>query len=132
MITCTRFLGNRKMDTAFQVPTIDIRERIPFEVIDEIARQIADRFQPQKIILFGSYAYGSPRPESDVDVLVVMKTPLREIQQAQQIRQYLNLLFGLDLLVYTPENLAKRIEWGDTFLGEIVSRGKVLYESIDA
>jgi predicted nucleotidyltransferase len=123
---------NRKMDTVFQVPTIDIRERIPFEVINEIARQIADRFKPQKIILFGSYAYGSPRPESDVDVLVVMKTSMREIQQGQQIRQFLNPLFGLDLLVYTPDNLARRIEWGDAFLREIVARGKVLYESVDA
>jgi predicted nucleotidyltransferase len=123
---------NRKMDTVFQVPTIDIRERIPLEVIVEIARQIADRFRPQKIILFGSYAYGSPRPESDVDLLVVMKTSLREIQQGQQIRQFLNPLFGLDLVVYTPDNLAKRIEWGDAFLREIVARGKVLYESVDA
>ena len=122
---------NRKMNTGIQVPTIDIRERIPFEVIDEIARQIADRFHPQKIILFGSYAYGSPRPESDVDLLVVMKTSLREIQQGQQIRQFLNPLFGLDLVVYTPDNLAKRIEWGDTFLREIFARGKVLYESVD-
>jgi len=122
---------NRKMNTGIQVPTIDIRERIPFEVIDEIARQIADRFHPQKIILFGSYAYGSPRPESDVDLLVVMKTSLREIQQGQQIRQFLNPLFGLDLVVYTPDNLAKRIEWGDAFLREIFARGKVLYESVD-
>jgi len=122
---------NRKMNTVFQVPTIDIRERIPFEVIVEIARQIADRFRPQKIILFGSYAYGSPRPESDVDLLVVMKTSLREIQQGQQIRQFLNPLFGLDLVVYTPDNLARRIEWGDVFLREIVAKGKVLYESVD-
>ena len=119
------------MNTVFQVPTIDIRERIPFEVIVEIARQIADRFRPQKIILFGSYAYGSPRPESDVDLLVVMKTSLREIQQGQQIRQFLNPLFGLDLVVYTPDNLARRIEWGDVFLREIVAKGKVLYESVD-
>ena len=53
------------------------------EVIDEIAQQIADRFKPQKIILFGSYANGTPKPESDLDLLVVMDTPIKEIQQAQ-------------------------------------------------
>lgn len=120
------------MDILLQVPTIDVRERIPFEVIAEIARLIVEHFHPQKIILFGSYAYGSPRPESDVDLLVVMDTPLRTIQQAQKIRQQLDPLFGLDLVVYTPENLAKRLAWGDTFLKEIMAMGKVLYESADA
>ncbi|MEI8132779.1 MAG: nucleotidyltransferase domain-containing protein [Leptolinea sp.] len=71
------------MNITFQVPTIDIRDRIMAEVIDEIAQQIADRFKPQKIILFGSYANGTPKPESDLDLLVVMDTPIKEIQQAQ-------------------------------------------------
>ena len=120
------------MDILLQVPTIDVRERIPCEVIAEITRLIVEQFHPQKIVLFGSYAYGSPRPESDVDLLVVMDTPLRTIEQAQKIRQYLDPLFGLDLVVYTPENLAKRLAWGDPFLQEIVARGKVLYKSVDA
>src|SRR5450759_3343639 len=120
------------MDTPLQVPTIDVRERITSEVIAQLAHQIAERFKPSRIILFGSYAYGSPRPESDVDLLVVMDTPLRTTQQAQQIRQYLDLLFGLDLIVYTPANLAQRLQWGDAFLQEIISKGKVLYESPDA
>lgn len=120
------------MEIIPQVPTIDIRERIPFEVIAEIAHQIADRFHPQKIILFGSYAYGSPRPESDVDILIIIDTPLRPTQQAQVIRQHLNLLFGLDLVVYSPDVLAKRLQWGDKFLQEIITKGKVLYESPDA
>ena len=55
------------MDKMLQVPAIDIRERISDEVIDQLVREIALRFKPLKIILFGSYAYGSPRPESDVD-----------------------------------------------------------------
>jgi predicted nucleotidyltransferase len=120
------------MDSLLQVPSIDVRERISFEVIAQLTRQISEHFKPQRIVLFGSYAYGSPRPESDVDLLIVMNTPLRPIQQAQKIRQYLNPLFGLDLVVYTPDNLAKRLEWGDTFLQEIVTQGKVLYESIDS
>jgi predicted nucleotidyltransferase len=120
------------MDTAFSVPTIDIRKRIPITVIRALAQRIAEQFHPQRIILFGSYAYGHPRPESDVDILVVMETPLKEREQAVQIRQAVNVLFGLDLIVYTPKNLAQRIAWGDSFLREITAQGLVLYESPNA
>ena len=120
------------MEIFNQVPTVDSRDRIPAEVIAELARRIAEKFQPEQIILFGSYAYGIPRPESDVDLLVVMNTVLSENRQAIQIRQYLNPLFGLDLIVYTPENLRQRLAWGDSFLQEIINKGVILYESVDA
>ena len=120
------------MDKSLQVPTIDIRERISDEVVEQLVCEIALKFKPLKIILFGSYAYGFPRPESDEDLLIVMDTALRPTQQAQQIRQHLNPLFGIDLIVYNPDILAKRLEWGDAFLQEIVTRGKTLYESSDA
>ncbi|MBN1453622.1 MAG: nucleotidyltransferase domain-containing protein [Anaerolineales bacterium] len=58
--------------SVIEVPTVDKRKRIPQKAIDEVVRQIAEKFRPQKIILFGSYARGKPRPESDVDLLVVM------------------------------------------------------------
>ncbi len=112
--------------------TIDVRERIQADVIRSLARQIVDRFHPQKIILFGSYAYGQPRPESDIDLLVIMETPLRESQQALQIRQYLKPLFGLDIIVYQPAKIEQRLAWGDFFLSEIIQKGIVLYESPDA
>jgi len=117
------------MDKALLVPAIYERVRIPQTVIDELARQIAEKFQPQRIILFGSYAWGNPSPESDVDLLVVMETPHREAEQALQIYQQLDYLFGLDLLVITPERLTERLNWGDSFLRDILKRGKVLYES---
>lgn len=120
------------MDGSLVVPTIDERVRIPEDVIRSLVRQIAEKFHPHKIILFGSYAYGKPHPESDVDLLVIMDTNLKESQQALEIRRYLNIMFGLDLLVYSPERLAQRLEWGDSFLQEIVSKGIVLYEALDA
>jgi uncharacterized protein len=113
-------------------PTVDVRIRIPNSIIQEVVRQIADQFKPQRIILFGSYANNTPRPESDVDLLVVMETPLRETQQALQIRQYVNPLFGVDILVYKPAQLDERLRLGDSFLQEITSRGLVVYESPDA
>ena len=114
------------------VPNVNLRQRIPQQAIDQIVLQIAEKFLPQRIILFGSYAKDTPRPESDLDILVIMKTPLRETEQAIQIRQELNVLFGLDLLVYTPDNLTQRLEWGDSFLKEITESGTVVYESINA
>jgi uncharacterized protein len=117
--------------TAIEVPTVDKRKRIPQKAIDEVVRQIAEKFHPQKIILFGSYARGKPRPESDVDLLVVMDTPMKEVEQAIQICQQIPYRFGLDLIVRTPKRLAERLEMGDWFLRDIVEEGKVVYESRD-
>ena len=120
------------MDSLIRVPTIPNRTRIPQATIHSLAEQISVLFHPQKIILFGSYAYGTPRPESDVDLLVVMNTSLKESDQSLQIRRYVNILFGMDLLVYTPQHLSQRLEWGDPFIKEIVEKGIVLYETSNA
>ncbi len=119
-----------KMATV-KVPTIDQRERIPQEAIDEVVREIAEKFKPQRIILFGSYARGDPRPESDVDMLVIMDTPLKEVQQAIQICHQIEYRFGLDLIVHTPKRLAERVRMGDSFLRDVLEEGKVLYEARD-
>ena len=116
--------------TAVKVPTIDKRKRIPQKAIDNVVKQIVEKFKPQKIILFGSYARGNPRPESDVDLLVVMDTQLREVQQAIQILQEIDYRFGLDLIVHTPKYLAERVKMGDWFLMDVLKEGKVLYESV--
>src|SRR5437016_11344898 len=79
---------------------------IPMRVIRRFARQVAERFQPDKIILFGSYAYGTPHADSDVDILVIM--PARnELDQAVKIRWETPALFPMDLLVRKPGE----IEW---------------------
>ena len=115
--------------TVIEVPTVDKRKRIPQEAIDEVVRQITEKFHPQKIILFGSYARGRPRPESDVDLLVVMDTPMREVEQAIQICQQIDYRFGLDLIVRKPQRLTERLKMGDWFLRDILEEGKVVYES---
>ena len=84
-------------------------------------------YGPQKIILFGSYAYGQPKPWSDVDLLVV-----KETDNPKQLQLDINLSFrdpfGLDILVRTPQEIEHRVPLGDYFLRDIVSKGKVLYE----
>jgi len=111
-----------------KVPPITQRTRIPQEAIDYVVWQIAEKFQPLKIILFGSYAYGNPRPESDVDVLVIMDSALKESELSFQIRKSIEYNFGIDLVVKTPNDLKRRIDLGDVFLKEIVRKGKVVYE----
>lgn len=101
---------------------------IPMSAIRRFARQIAEKFRPDKIILFGSYAGGHPHEESDVDLLVVM--PARnEIDQAVRIVLALESPFSLDLIVRTPKRLDRDLREGDWFLQEIVAKGKVLYEA---
>jgi predicted nucleotidyltransferase len=116
---------------AVTVLNINQRRRIPKRAIQAVVKQIVAQFQPDRIILFGSYAYGKPRPESDVDLLVVMDTPLSETEQAVEICQSIPYHFGLDLLVRTPAALTRRLALGDQFLHEIISEGKVLYERTD-
>ncbi len=98
------------------------------QVSDEIARQ----FQPERIILFGSYAYGTPTEDSDVDLLVVMPFEGRKSKQAIEIRRAVYAGFAMDLIPITPERLKYRIEIEDFFLREIVEKGKVLYEAAHA
>src|SRR5437763_2376353 len=100
---------------------------IPMRVIRRYARAIAEEFHPDKIILFGSYAYGTPHEDSDVDLLVIM--PARnQIDQSIKIRRQLPAPFPMDLIVRTPYNLGWRLKEGESFHTEIVTRGKVLYE----
>lgn len=101
---------------------------IPLSAIRRFARQIAERFHPEKIILFGSYAYGQPHEESDVDLLVIMPT-YNEIAQAIRIRRECERPFALDLIVKTPERLERELKQENWFLREVVSKGKVLYEA---
>jgi predicted nucleotidyltransferase len=103
---------------------------IPMTAIRRYARQIAEKFQPDKIILFGSYAYGEPHDLSDVDILVVM--PARnQIDQALRIDLALDAPFPLDLIVRTPKRLQRDWEDGDWFLREVLAKGKTLYEKAD-
>ena len=91
---------------------------------DDIVRE----FAPLQIILFGSYAYGTPTEDSDVDLLVVMDIPESETRrQTIEIRQRIPRRFPMDLLVRSPKEIAYRISYNDWFLREITEKGEVLY-----
>ena len=93
--------------------------------IQKIVRELA----PQKIVLFGSYAYGSPNPHSDVDLLVIMETDQPHKERSWAVsRLLLPRPFPVDILVKTPDEIKEALETGDFFLKEILTRGVVLYE----
>jgi predicted nucleotidyltransferase len=100
---------------------------IPMRLIRRYARAIADEFHPDKIILFGSYAYGTPNEDSDVDLLVVMPCADQHAQ-AVRILYRLSAPFPLDLIVRTPYQMKWRLEEGESFTTTIVTQGKILYE----
>ena len=96
--------------------------------IRKFSRAVAQRFRPNKIVLFGSYAYGKPTPDSDVDLLVVMPCKGRPLDAALDVRLAVEAGFPLDLIVRTPAEVRRRLALGDFFLREIVDKGIVLYE----
>ena len=93
---------------------------------DDIVRE----FAPLQVILFGSYAYGTPTEDSDVDLLVVMDIPKSEFtRKAIEIRQRISYRFALDLWVRSPEEIAYRVSYNDWFLREITEKGELLHGS---
>jgi len=97
--------------------------------IRRATRTIVENFSPRKIILFGSHACGKPGKDSDVDLLVVLKTAKNTLDAAVAIRQAIDHDFPLDIIVRTPRQIQQRLRWGDSFIKEIVEKGKVLYEA---
>jgi uncharacterized protein len=104
---------------------------VPMAAIRKFASAVGRQFQPNKIYLFGSRAYGRPHADSDVDILVVM--PARnQLDQAVKIELACDPPFPLDILVRTPANFERGLADGDSLLREIVANGKLLYEKNDA
>ena len=110
------------------IPKVALDKPVPKEAIETVVKRIADEFKPEKIILFGSHAYGDPKPWSDVDLLVVMDTDLNPREQRKRISRFLSPHpFGMDIVVRATKDLEERIRERDYFLREIVNKGKVMY-----
>jgi predicted nucleotidyltransferase len=96
-------------------------------LIKDIADFIKKKFNPQKTMLFGSYAYGRPSSESDIDLLIIMNTSLRFHKQSAIIRLALdeafNVSFPMDIIVRDQDEIEKRVKQGDFFIKEILEEG---------
>ncbi len=100
------------------------------EIINQIVEKIKTQYHPQKIIIFGSYAWGSPSKDSDLDLFIIKETKEKHRERAVNLRRILskeNEFVAMDILVYTPEELAQRSKIGDSFIGKILKKGKLVY-----
>jgi predicted nucleotidyltransferase len=101
--------------------------KVKRQEIRRVCGQIARLFKPQRIVLFGSYAYGRPTADSDVDLLVVMPFEGKSFRQASEIRCRIDADFPLDLIVRSPEEMNHGLAGGDCFLREATEKGELLY-----
>ena len=98
------------------------------EAIRDFCQELVEAFHPQKVVLFGSYAYGTPDDGSDVDLLVVMPISEAPARVSAEILMALAPSFPVDVLVRSPEQLALRLKAGDEFLREIMQKGIMLHD----
>ena len=100
-------------------------------LIERIVKKIAHEYNPRKIILFGSYAYGSPTSHSDIDLLIIKDTDKRPIDRWMEVKRILRdpeRMVSVSPLVYTEKEIEDRFLIKDFFIEEILKKGKVLYE----
>ena len=99
-------------------------------VIQEIVQRLVARYSPQRIILFGSYAYGQPDEDSDIDLLIIKQTSERITDRLDAVRLAAtgaHPRVPFEPIVLTPVEVEERLQAGDQFIAEIVERGDVLY-----
>ncbi len=107
---------------------IDVKEAK--QIISEIVDKIVANYQPKKVILFGSYAYGEPTEDSDVDLLIIKDTDKRPIDRWMEVKKLLRdntKRFPVSPLVYTEKEIEARKALKDFFIEEILEKGLVLY-----
>lgn len=119
------------LDSAQAIPAIvptDLKQCVS-ETLPEVVERIAAQLDPEKIVLFGSYAYGAPTADSDVDLLVVLHTDVPRRERSWLVsRLVIPRPFPVDILVKTPQEIEHALAGRDFFIQEIMARGKVLYE----
>ncbi|MGQ9627677.1 MAG: nucleotidyltransferase domain-containing protein [Anaerolineae bacterium] len=108
-------------------------EKIGEQALEErlrtVVQRIVEALDPERIVLFGSHAYGAPGPDSDVDLLIIMESDERPAAREAKVSRLLRPRpFPVDILVRTPAEVRYRLQIGDYFFKEILARGKVLYE----
>ncbi len=99
------------------------------ESLPDAVQRIIEKLAPEKIILFGSYAYGAPTPDSDVDLLIILETTAAAKERYLAVSDLLYPRpFPVDILVKTPQEITLALKRGDFFIKELLTRGTVMYE----
>ncbi len=108
-----------------------LRTPVTEELLADITQRIVEAFHPRRVILFGSYAYGTPHIYSDVDLFVEMESDLSMFRRAAEVFRVAEVPFvPMDVLVFTPSELQARLDIGDHFYRDILERGRVLYSNV--
>ena len=100
------------------------------EIINRIVEKIEREYQPEKIILFGSYAWGKPTKHSDLDSFIIKETQERRIDRSVRIAEIFDeesWIFAIEPWVDTPDEVSQRLKIGDPFVKKILEKGKILY-----
>ena len=96
--------------------------------IQHVTQKIVQAFDPERVILFGSYANGNPGDDSDVDLLVILPFTGKSLWKSVEIVNLVDPHFAVDLLVRDPRDIARRYSQGDPLVHDALDNGKVLYE----
>src|ERR1700738_3749325 len=96
--------------------------------LKDITRKLAHEFKPEKIILFGSWAWGTPTSESDVDLFIIKPSTEKRLEREKSVYRIIRKsAIPIDVLVYTPAEVKRRLSFEDPFVTQIVNKGRVLY-----
>lgn len=98
------------------------------KALRDLCERIVREFHPEEVILFGSRASGRSRPDSDVDLLVILPFEGKGFRKSLEILNRVAPTFPVDLVVRTPEDAARRYREGDPLIREAFDRGRRLYE----
>lgn len=107
-----------------------VKDKQTKEIIATIVKKIKKEYQPEKIILFGSYAWGKPTKHSDIDLFIIKETHERHIDRSVRVAEILDEeggVFAIEPWVYTPGEVSQRLKIGDPFIKKIIEKGKILY-----
>jgi uncharacterized protein len=113
----------------FVICPLHLKNMIDEKSIFDLRDRIASEFQPQRIVMFGSYANGTQAEHSDLDLLIIMRYVGSGLNKAVEILNRVKPRIPVDLIVKTPEEIEERIRKNDFFLAEIIHSGRVLYEA---
>lgn len=105
-----------------------MKTQVPKAEIKLIMRQLIEKYKPEKIILFGSAAKGNFRTDSDLDFMIVKQTTKNKAERMREVSSLVSRKTPADFLVYTPEEIKRRLAIGDYFVEDVLKEGKVLYE----
>ena len=99
------------------------------DIISGIVDKINRDYKPEKIILYGSFAYGNPDKDSDIDLLIIKETDERPIDRRVRVRQIVDIRepIAFSPFVITPQEVKYCLDRGDQFIKEIIDKGEVLY-----